>query len=146
MTDQPTQSQQPSEQSAKHGPLHDEALEHETRGLVQAGRPTRAEEWRDPEPAGEDQPVGDVGIVPEDRRGTPAGMTQQDVETRTTIAQALGKEVWPADRDTLLGRAADASAPDGVLDLLRSLPEGEEFTNVQDVVRALGLHVETQRF
>ena len=42
--------------------------------------------------------------------------------------------------------AADNEATDHVLSLLRSLPAGETFENVQDVARALGLHVETHRF
>jgi len=37
-------------------------------------------------------------------------------------------------------------ATDHVLGALRRLPEGETFENMQDVARALGLSVETQRF
>jgi hypothetical protein len=33
-----------------------------------------------------------------------------------------------------------------VLSLLRSLPSGQTFENVQEVAKALGLHVETHRF
>jgi hypothetical protein len=133
------------QQSDKHGPLHDEELEHETRGLVQGGHSSRIEEWRDPEPAGEDQPTGDR-IYPEDRRGNPDGMTQADVDERSDIARSLRTTAFPADRETLVAVAADNEATDHVLSLLRSLPEGETFRNVQDVARALGLHVETKRF
>jgi hypothetical protein len=37
-------------------------------------------------------------------------------------------------------------APDGVLAQLRRLPDGQEFTNVQEVAQTLGLGIEQQRF
>jgi hypothetical protein len=77
---------------------------------------------------------------------TSPGTDQADVERRAALAEALGKEVWPADRDTLVGKAEEANAPDGVLAQLRRLPTGTEFTNVQEVARALGLGTEQQRF
>ncbi len=135
-----------SEQTSKHGPGQDEYLKHETRGLVQGGKSTHVEEWRDPEPAGEDQDMADRGIIPEDRRGTPAGMTTQDIDERADIAQALGTRAFPSDRDGLVEIAEENQATDRVLSRLRSLPAGESFENMQDVARALGLHVETQRF
>jgi hypothetical protein len=133
------------QQSGKHGPILDEELQHETRGLVQGGRSTRAEEFRDPEPAGEDQPTGDR-IYPEDRRGNPEGMTQDDVDARTDIARSLGTSAFPGDRDSLVALAQENEATDHVVGLLRSLPAGQTFENVQDVARTLGLHVETHRF
>lgn len=42
--------------SDKHGPKQDEHLKEETQGLQKADRPTRAEEWRDPEPPADDDP------------------------------------------------------------------------------------------
>ncbi|SNS43930.1 Protein of unknown function [Geodermatophilus pulveris] len=78
--------------------------------------------------------------------GTPAGTSSGDVDRRAAIAEALGKEVWPADRDTLVARAQEAGALDGVLADLRRLPSGQQFANVQDVARALGIGTEQQRF
>ncbi len=77
---------------------------------------------------------------------TSPGTTEGDVERRAAIAEALGKEVWPADRDTLLSKAEESNAPDRVLSDLRRLPGGETFENVQDVARALGIGTEQQRF
>ena len=77
---------------------------------------------------------------------TPAGTDQGDIERRAAIAEVLGKEVWPADRDALVAKAQEANAPDAVLGQLRRLPEGQEFTNMQDVARALGLGTEQERF
>ncbi|MBW8765464.1 MAG: DUF2795 domain-containing protein [Geodermatophilales bacterium] len=76
---------------------------------------------------------------------TAPGTDQADIDRRAALAEALGKEVWPADRDQLLARAEENNAPDRVLADLRRLPDGK-FENVQDVARALGLGTEQQRF
>ena len=77
---------------------------------------------------------------------TSPGTDTTDIERRAALAEALGKEVWPADRDTLVSKAQESNAPDSVLAQLRRLPAGTEFTNVQDVARALGLGTEQKRF
>jgi len=78
--------------------------------------------------------------------GTPSGTAPGDLERRSALAEALGKEVWPADRDALVAKAEDVAAPDGVVAQLRRLPEGRQFENVQDVAQALGLGTEQERF
>jgi hypothetical protein len=78
------------------------------------------------------------------RPATAPGTDQADLDRR--VAEHLGKEVWPAGRDELVARATENNAPDGVLADLRRLPEGEQFENVQEVARALGLGTEQQRF
>jgi hypothetical protein len=80
------------------------------------------------------------------QEGTPAGTSPADLDRRSAIAEALGKEVWPADRDALLARAQESNATDRVLGDLRRLPSGQQFENVQDVARALGIGTEQQRF
>ncbi|MEX5717728.1 DUF2795 domain-containing protein [Geodermatophilus maliterrae] len=80
------------------------------------------------------------------QEGTPAGTSPADVDRRSAIAEVLGKEVWPADRDTLVSRAQESNATDRVLADLRRLPAGQQFENVQDVARALGLGTEQHRF
>jgi hypothetical protein len=77
---------------------------------------------------------------------TAPGTDQADLDRRAALAEALGKEVWPADRDTLVAKAQEGNAPDDVLAQLRRLPAGTEFTNVQEVAQALGLGTEQQRF
>jgi Protein of unknown function (DUF2795) len=77
---------------------------------------------------------------------TAPGTDPADVERRAALAEHLGKEVWPADRDTLVAKAQESNAPDRVLADLRRLPAGERFGNVQEVARALGLGTEQQRF
>ena len=77
---------------------------------------------------------------------TAPGTSTGDVEHRAALAEALGKEVWPADRDALVAKAQEGNAPDRVLSDLRRLPSGQQFDNVQDVARALGIGTEQQRF
>ena len=78
--------------------------------------------------------------------GPPAGTDPADIARRAALAEVLGKEVWPADRDALVAKASEANASDGVLAQLRRLPEGQQFTNVQEVAEVLGLGTEQQRF
>ncbi len=78
--------------------------------------------------------------------GTPAGTDPADIEQRAALAEVLGKEVWPADRDALVAKAQEANASDDVLGQLRRLPADQEFANMQDVAQALGLGTEQERF
>lgn len=43
-------------ESDKHGPLLDEQLKDELDGTLRGNRPSRTEEWRDPEPPADDDP------------------------------------------------------------------------------------------
>ncbi|MFD1150955.1 hypothetical protein [Saccharothrix hoggarensis] len=42
-------------ESDKHGPLRDDELKHELEGTLRGNRPSRAEEWRDPESPTDDE-------------------------------------------------------------------------------------------
>lgn len=132
--------------SDKHSPRLDEAMRAETLGLVRSGRDTHTEEWKSAEPSAEDDP--DVDRVPHGTfvGGTPEGMSPDDVEGRAELAQYLGKNLYPAVREQLLGRAIDENAPTRIVDLLRKLPSGRTFANVNEVWTQLGGGVEQQRF
>jgi hypothetical protein len=91
-------------------------------------------------------PKETVPVSDPHRPATAPGTDERDIERRAALAEALGKEVWPADRDTLIAKAEQANANDAVLGQLRRLPAGQEFTNVQDVAQALGLGTEQRRF
>lgn len=123
----------------------DDALKHQLEGMLRSGHSTHAQEWRDPEPSGEDQP--DVDAEPDGtlHGGVPDGMSAGDVEDRSEVASFLGR-VYPADRDTLIATAREHQAPDRILDLLERLPPGQDFTNLQDVWAALGGGTEEHRF
>jgi hypothetical protein len=132
--------------SDKVSPRKDDELKHETEGLVRAGRTTHAEEWKDPEPVGEDQP--DVDLAPDGtlHGGTPQGMSGDDVEGRAELAAYIGKDAYPLVREQIIGLAIDRQAPDRVISLVRDLPSGREFGNINDVWTALGGQVEADRF
>jgi len=134
------------ERSDKHGPRQDEELKHETRGLVQGGRSTRAEEWRDPEPSGEDQPDADLAPNGTLAGGVPEGITAEGLEQRSELAAHLGKEVYPAYRDELIDRLVENNAPDRIVASLRGLPADTKYENVGEVASALGLGHESHRF
>ena len=123
----------------------DDALKKATEGMVRSGHSTHAQEWRDPEPSGEDQP--DVDAEPNGTMmgGVPDGMTPGDVEDRSDVARYLGR-VWPADRDTLLEVARGNEAPDRVLDELERLPAGQRFASLNDAWSTLGHGAEEHRF
>jgi len=132
--------------SDKHSPLVDDQLKHETEGLVRAGRSTHAEEWKDAEPSGEDQPDADLAPAGTLHGGTPAGMDGDDVEGRAELAGFIGKDAYPLLREQILDRVIDGQAPTRVVDLVRRLPSGQQFQNINDVWTALGGHVESERF
>jgi hypothetical protein len=132
--------------SDKHSPLVDEQLKHETQGLVRGGHSTRAEEWRDPEPSGEDQPDGDLIPSATGHGGTPPGMTADDVEGRAELASYVGRAPYPLVREQLIDLAMDRQAPDRIIDLVRRLPAGRQFHNIGEVWTAVGGGTETTRF
>src|SRR3954452_21003308 len=118
--------------SDKHSPMLDDQLKHETEGLVRSGRSTHAEEWKDPEPAGEDQPEADRAPDSTMRGGIPTGMSPDDVEGRSQLAGFIGKDAYPLVREQVLEIVIDAEAPEQVVDLVRRLPSGREFHNAND--------------
>lgn len=133
-----------TQQSGPRSSREDDQQAHETAGLVQGGHGTRAEEWRDPEPPGEDQPVAAASLGAEDRRGTPTGMTPEDVQARSDIARFLGTSAFPGTRDELLAKARENQATDAVLGRIGSAPPGP-FQNLQELARAIGIGTEEER-
>jgi hypothetical protein len=131
--------------SDKVSPRQDDQLKHETEGLVRSGHSTHAEEWKDPEPSGEDQPDADLAPAGTLHGGTPDGMSPDDVEGRSELASFLGKDCYPIDREQVIDLVTDNNAPDRVVDLVRRLPAGQPFTNVNEIWTALGGGVEAHR-
>jgi hypothetical protein len=132
--------------SDKHGSRLDDAMAGEVEGTVRGGHGTRGEEWREAEPSGEDQP--DVDLAPEETLagGTPEGMTRDDVEGRSRLAQYLSGAAFPATAAALRDHAAANHAPDDVRDVLDRLPYDRDYGNVNDVWTAAGGGEEQERF
>ncbi|MGC9665645.1 DUF2795 domain-containing protein [Planosporangium sp. 12N6] len=131
--------------NSKHGPRLDDEMEHEVRGMLQGGVDTRVEEWRDPEPAGEDQPNPTRVPVGYERTGVPAGMTPEEVEQRSRIGRYIPLSALPGDRDDLLAAAEENDAPQDVIDRLAALPAERVFETINQVWAALGGHNEERR-
>src|SRR4051794_9244853 len=118
--------------TTKHGARLDEAMKAETRPLEQ-GAPVepRTDEWREHEPAGdEDPPVSAHTHVPGSLGGEP-------VEARRELSRHLRLSAFPAGREALLEEAVSQHAPPAVLATLRRLPEGTEYATVHEVWAAL---------
>lgn len=125
--------------SDKSGPRIDEERERETEAMERgAPVPSRSEEFREVEGAGDDEPApdarlsGDRGLVSEDQMGP------DELEARSDIARHLDPSIFPADRDAVLESARENDAPVGVLAELARLPDDDRFENLQAVWQALG--------
>lgn len=132
--------------SDKHGPLTDEALKHETEPLVRTGHESHVEEWREAEPAGEDEPEADLAPDTTLVGGTAPGLTADDVEGRAELAGHLRGAEFPAVREQLIWLATENHAPDQIVERLKALPSGRAFENVAGVWVALGGGHEEHRF
>ena len=123
--------------SDKHGPRLDDALHEETEAL-ERGAPVepRAEEWRQHEPAADDEPEPDAVLTSASR--PPGGLSHDEIEARSELARRLQPSIFPATKDALLQNAEERHAPARVTELLRRLPEEATFENIQAVWTALG--------
>ncbi|GAB3803621.1 DUF2795 domain-containing protein [Micromonospora zhanjiangensis] len=132
--------------NSKHGPRVDEQMSREVEGTVHGTAGSRAEEWRDPEPAGEDQPSATTAPTESTRSGVPQGMTPAEVEQRSRLGRYISLSALPGDRDALRRNAEQNEAPEAVLGELDRLPADTEFQTVSEVWAALGHANETQRW
>lgn len=136
--------------SDKHGPRVDEEMTREISGALGQGHTgARAEEWRQAEPAGEDQP--EISVTPHravgDRRtGTPKGMSPSDIDQRSELARHLSVSALPGDREVLLASARENDAPASIIAELDRLPPDTEFQTVSEVWAALGHSNEQERW
>jgi hypothetical protein len=132
--------------SSKHGPRLDDDMADEVRGTVQGTAGSRAEEWRESEPPGEDQPEPTTVPAGDNRSGVPQGMTSEEVEQRSQLGKYLDLSALPADREALRRTAQKNHAPDEVLDALGRLPADRTFETVSEVWATLGHANETRRW
>jgi Protein of unknown function (DUF2795) len=126
--------------SSKHGPELDDQMEQETRDITRTGQPEHTEEWRETEPFEEEHL--DQELPASEQPGTPAGITQAQVDRRSDIARWLEPHDFPAGRDMMLGYLEQTGAPDEVVGAISRLPARREFARVAEVMRALGIPTE----
>jgi hypothetical protein len=118
--------------SSKHSPRVDDEMAQEVRGIVQGTAGGRAQEWKMPEPPGEDQPGPTVAPDGGYGRGEYAGVGSAQGEEFSRFGSYLPRS-FPADRDVLVAGARTLGAPDDVLRRLAALPPGTSFRNAAEV-------------
>ncbi|MDT0264883.1 DUF2795 domain-containing protein [Streptomyces sp. DSM 44915] len=125
--------------SDQYSPRRDDEMKHELQGMLRGERPSRAEEWRDPEPAADDDPQLAGGPV---RPGAGGAEREQDDEAfRFELARYLRRTDFPADRPELLAALDENHAPEPLVETVRAdLPPEHAYQNVQEVAVALGHH------
>ena len=74
----------------------------------------------------------------------PGVLDDHDAAARSELARFLKPSEFPARSAQLIDTAKEAFAPDAVIALLETLPDGV-YDNTQDVWRALGGEVEVKR-
>ncbi|MEO3763844.1 DUF2795 domain-containing protein [Streptomyces sp. B8F3] len=128
----------------KTSAIRDDVIAKEMSGELRANRYTRAEEERELQPPGEDQPEMDRAPGTTLVGGTPPGITAEGVEVRSELGRNLGRAVYPADREAVLETLRSNHAPDRLMELAGRLPDGE-YGNLQAIADALGLGGEDRR-
>lgn len=121
--------------SDKHGAMLDDEIAEEVDSVTR-GAPveSRAQEDREQEGPADTEPTPDERV--QGQRGSKV-VDLDALELRADIARHLDPSVFPADRRRILESARAHHAPEPILDLLESLPEGF-YENLQVVWEGLG--------
>jgi hypothetical protein len=122
--------------SDTHGPLRDEAIkrqdEAEARDYVQ--------EWPEPETEPDDETEQEATWAPGARLAdSPTPENWEAVEQRSDLARHLDRNVWPTTRERLVEILTERNAGDKLLELVTSLPEGQRYASLLELIQALGL-------
>ena len=131
--------------SDRHGPVQDAELSKETQDVVHGTGSSRAEDWRDPEPSGEDQPRANRD--PEGSRvgGTPEGIDADDAAARSEFAQSITRLRFPTTGAEVQAAADQDTVPDAVRAEVRRLPADGRYESLAEVWAALGHGMEDRR-
>ncbi|WP_406375094.1 DUF2795 domain-containing protein [Streptomyces sp. NBC_00647] len=109
----------------------DEEMKHELRDFLRSGHPTRAEEWQDPEPAADDDPVIAGGPV------VPDGPQSSLATLRLELARFLGRTSFPAGPRELIGVLREKNAPDVLTASLERLPSTARYGTAHELAAAV---------
>jgi Protein of unknown function (DUF2795) len=125
--------------SGTHGPLRDEAIKSQD----EAEARQYAGEWPGPEEEPEDETEREATWAPAARLSeSPASEDWEAVELRSDLARHLDRTVWPVNRDRLVEILTERNAGDGLLELTGSLPKGQRYESLRELLRALDLEPE----
>ncbi|HET9691673.1 MAG TPA: DUF2795 domain-containing protein [Acidimicrobiales bacterium] len=119
-----------------HNPRVDEEMAKEVRSLEQ-GTPIEARSRADLLQEDFETEGGDTHASGE-RPGAPTGLTPDEVDMRSQLAQALRPGELPANRQRLLEVAREAMAPARVLAVLDDLPDDRHYDTIEQIWEALG--------
>ncbi|WP_128382073.1 DUF2795 domain-containing protein [Streptomyces cavernae] len=109
----------------------DEEMKHELQGMLRSGHPTRSEEWHDPEPSAEDDPLLAGGPV------TPGAGPVSVADLRLELARHLGRTSFPAGPRELTDELRRRHAPDGLVEAVERLPHTSRYRTAQELAEAL---------
>jgi Protein of unknown function (DUF2795) len=122
--------------SGTHGPLRDEAIKRQD----EAEARQYAGEWPEPGTEPEDETEREAVWAPAARLAdSPAPENWGAVELRSDLARHLDRTVWPVSRERLREILTERGAGDRLLELAGSLPEGQSYSSLRELLRALGL-------
>jgi Protein of unknown function (DUF2795) len=124
--------------STQHSPRIDDLLDKETESITR-GAPTeaRTEEWRQMEPAADDEPLPDARIAG-DTFPENGVLHLDEIEDRSLLAISLRPSAFPATSSVLVEVAEEQHAEPRVMEWLERLDPDVTFRNVEDVWEALG--------
>ncbi|MFG2264050.1 DUF2795 domain-containing protein [Streptomyces sp. NPDC048720] len=109
----------------------DDEMKHELQGLLRSGRPTRTEEWHDPEPTADDDPEVWTGPVAPGQSGASLE------KVRLELARHLGRHAFPASAGELARALRRGNAPGAMIDAVAGLTRSNRYENVQQLAEAL---------
>ena len=109
----------------------DDEMKHELQGLLRSGHPTRSEEWHDPEPSADDDPLVASGPV------TPGRDPASVATLRLELGRILGRSAFPAGPGELIRALRRRHAPDSLVEPLERLPRSARYATVQELAQAL---------
>ena len=125
--------------SGTHGPLRDDAI----KGQDEAEARQYAGEWPGPEEEPEDETEREAVWAPAARLAeSPVPENWEAIELRSDLARHLDRGVWPVTRERLLEILAERNAGDRLLERAASLPEGQRYESLRELLRALDLEPE----
>ena len=125
--------------SDTHGPRRDDAVKRQD----EAEARQYAGEWPEPEEEPEDETEQQATWAPAARLAeSPAQEDFEAIELRSDLARHLDRSVWPVDRERLLEILTERAAGDGLLELAASLPEGQRYESLRELLHALDLEPE----
>lgn len=125
--------------SGTHGPVRDEAIKRQD----EAEARQYAGEWPEPEEEPEDETEREAVWAPAARLSeSPGSEDFAAVELRSDLARHLDRSDWPVTGGRLLEILTERNAGDRLVELAGTLPKGQRYASLSELLRALDLEPE----